>query len=115
MKCIKASTKDYLIIILKSTAFLVLFVIAVFFMKEVWDQYRSKDTGMKQTEKPIFNFPTITVCTSHNTENYRYGEDFNISYFGIILTFPQEKDEYDLHSIRLSCCKSYSIGVNSCN
>ena len=99
MKCTKASIKENLTIILKSIVFLVLFVIAVFFMKEVWDQFRSKDTGMKQIEKPIFDFPTITICTSHNTENYRYGEDFNISYFDIVLTFSQGKDEHDLHSI----------------
>ena len=98
MKCTQASPKENLTIILKSIIFLVLFVISVFFMKEVWYQFRSKDTGMKQIEKPIFDFPTITICTSHNTENYRYGEDFNISYSDIILTFPPE-DEHDLRSI----------------
>ena len=100
MKCTQASPKENLTIILKCIIFLVLFVISVFFMKEVWYQFRSKDTGMKQTEKPIFDFPTITICTSHNTENYIYGEDFNISYSDVILTFPPEADEHDLHSIR---------------
>ena len=98
MKCTQASPKENLTIILKSIIFLVLFVISVFFMKEVWFQFRSKDTGMKQTEKPIFDFPTITICTSQNTENYIYGEDFNISYSDIILTFPPKENEYDLHS-----------------
>ena len=98
MKCTKASPKENLTTILKSIIFLVLFVISVFFMKEVWYQFRSKDTGMKQIEKPIFDFPTITICASHNTENYLYGEDFNISYSDIILTFPPKENEYDLHS-----------------
>ena len=102
MKCTKASPKENLTTILKSIIFLVLFVISVFFMKEVWYQFRSKDTGMKQIEKPIFDFPTITICASHNTENYLYGEDFNISYSDIIKhSLPRKMNMIYILAIRM--------------
>ena len=50
-------------------------------MMEVWSQYQSKDSSFKVYEKPITNFPTLTLCTGSDS-NYRYDLDFTIYYDG---------------------------------
>ena len=58
--------------------FLGLWIISFLFMWEVLQKFNTKDTSFKQYEKPITEFPTITLCTpkerfvksvSHRMEN----------------------------------------------
>ena len=43
--------------------FLGLWIISFLFMWEVLQKFNTKDTSFKQYEKPITEFPTITLCT----------------------------------------------------
>ena len=53
---------------------------AIFFMKEVLDQFASNDTSLKQRGIPLTEFPTITFCLKHPSGiPYSYGTDFNVS------------------------------------
>ena len=69
-------------------------------MKEVLVQYQKNDTGMKQNEKPITDHPTLTICLSHDSITYDYGRDFNITYFKTLLSYTEDKIDYDVHEVK---------------
>ena len=81
-------------------------------MKEVLVKYQTNDTGMKQNEKPITEYPTLTICLSHESNNYDYGKDFNITYFRTLLQFTEDKNDYDVHEIKDNDGKSADEMVN---
>ena len=67
-------------------------------MKQVFDQFVSNDTSMKQSEIPIEEYPTITICVKSEYV-WSYQDDFTISWGGVKLTLGTEKemqDEYDI-------------------
>ena len=55
------------------------------FMWEVWDKFISGKSSFTQSEEPINELPTITMCFSSNGKfdgdsEYQYALDFKISY-----------------------------------
>ena len=59
--------------------FLGLWIISFLFMWEVLQKFNTKDTSFKQYEKPITEFPTITLCTPKESD-YDYYSDYNYDY-----------------------------------
>ena len=51
--------------------------LSMHFTREVFEKFSSKDTSFKISKEHIQEHPTITICF---TENYEYGQDFNISH-----------------------------------
>ena len=47
-----------------------LWAISFFVVKEVWDQWLTKETGIKQSEDKIEEPPTTTICFKNRTESW---------------------------------------------
>ena len=60
--------------------FLALSIVAIVFMKEVINQYASNAKSFKQSEVPIAEYPTITICFLNKEVSYEYGSHFKIWY-----------------------------------
>ena len=79
-------TQEDLLKVLEWLLFITLFIIAIFFMKEVLIQYNSGDTSFKQYESAITEHPTITLClndkflSNYSWYEHTYGIDVNIYY-----------------------------------
>ena len=79
-------TQENLLKVLEWLLFITLFIIAIFFMKEVLIQYNSGDTSFKQFESAITEYPTITLClndkflSNYSWYEHTYGIDVNIYY-----------------------------------
>ena len=57
--------------------FLILFLISIPFLSQIFNQFFSESSTFKQSEEPIKEFPTITICTPYTS--FKYGVDLNIS------------------------------------
>ena len=66
---------------------------AIFFTKEVFIEFASNDTSMKQNEVDLLEVPTITICFKDN-EDYVYGVDLNISVDHAILDMADKDSDY---------------------
>ena len=86
--------KDKFIDVFLCMSFLALSIVAIFFMKEVINQYASNDTGLKQSEINITQYPAVTICLKGNV-TYDYGPDFTISLGDFKLKLGD--DEYEVH------------------
>ena len=73
--------------------FIGLSVLAMFFMKEVLNQYASNDTSMKQNDVPIFEIPAVTICFKDH-KDYQYGIDLNITVGDAILDLYERNSSY---------------------
>ena len=47
-----------------------LWAVSIFVVKEVWDQWLTKETGIKQSEDNIEEAPTTTICFKNRTESW---------------------------------------------
>ena len=47
-----------------------LWAISIFVVKEFWDQWLTKETGIKQSEDNIEEAPTTTICFKNRTESW---------------------------------------------
>lgn len=54
---------------LEWVSYIGLWVLSIFVVKEVWDQWLTKETGIKQYEIPTRESPTITICFKNRTES----------------------------------------------
>ena len=71
-------------------------ILAMWFMKEVFIQFASNDTSMKQNEVELVENPTITICFKDG-KDYKYGVDVNISIAGVNLVL--EDRDYDYENV----------------
>ena len=71
-------------------------ILAMWFMKEVFIQFASNDTSMKQNEVELVENPTITICFKDG-KDYKYGVDVNISIAGVNLVL--EDRDYDYQNV----------------
>ena len=71
-------------------------ILAIWFMKEVFIQFASNDTSMKQNEVELVENPTITICFKDG-KDYKYGVDVNISIAGVNLVL--EDHDYDYENV----------------
>ena len=71
-------------------------ILAMWFMKEVFIQFASNDTSMKQNEVELVENPTITICFKDG-KDYKYGFDVNISIAGVNLVL--EDRDYDYENV----------------
>ena len=71
-------------------------ILAIWFMKEVFIQFASNDTSMKQNEVELVENPTITICFKDG-KDYKYGVDVNISIAGVNLVL--EDRDYDYENV----------------
>ena len=69
-------------------------ILAMWFMKEVFIQFASNDTSMKQNEVDLVENPTITICFKDG-KDYKYGVDVNISIAGINLVLEDCDNDYE--------------------
>ena len=70
----------------KVVTFCFLCSIAIYISLNVFQQFISESSTFKQFEAPIDEYPTITLCMSGSqTENFKYGIDFNITYNDVII------------------------------
>ena len=93
MKVIKKNT---LIDLFQYLAILALGVVAIFFMKEVINQFASNHTGLKQSEVNITEYPIVTICLKGNV-NFEYGSNFSIFLGDFNLTLADaEFEEYEM-------------------
>ena len=87
--------------LIKFCSFVCLCIIAIFFMKQVIEQFNSNDTSLKMSEVEITHFPTFTICLHHVLKTYRYNEDFTILYNNVNLSkssdFEVEYSEYEFY------------------
>ena len=74
--------KDKFIDVLLCMSFLALSIVAIFFMKEVINQYASNDTGLKQSEMNITQYPAVTICLKF--------QEISLTNTDLILPFPLE-------------------------
>ena len=73
-------------VLLKVVTFSLLCAIAIYISLNVFQQFISESSTFKQFEAPIDEYPTITLCMSGSqTENFKYGIDFNITYNDVII------------------------------
>ena len=63
--------------IIEWTMFICLFIVSVYFMWDVMNKYKSKDTSFKKYKKNLTEYPTIVFSFSP-LWSYDYGVDFNI-------------------------------------
>ena len=93
MKVIKKNT---LIDLFQYLAILALGVVAIFFMKEVINQFASNHTGLKQSEVNITEYPIVTICLKGNI-NFEYGSNFSIFLGNFNLTLADaEFEDYEM-------------------
>ena len=71
-------------------------ILAMWVMKEVFIQFASNDTSMKQNEVELVENPTITICFKDG-KDYKYGVDVNISIAGVNLVL--EDRDYDYENV----------------
>ena len=74
-------------------SFIAFSIIAIYLTEEVIHQFASNDTSLKQTQVPIKEYPTMTICFGKDT-NFEYGTDFKISYRNVELQLGAE-NEYE--------------------
>ena len=48
--------------VIEWSLYIVFSVLAVLFMKDVWDQFQAKETFMAQSLEPMTEFPSLTLC-----------------------------------------------------
>ena len=80
--------------VVKIIVFFGLCMVASFFMQEVFKQFISKDTSLKQNEINITEYPAVTICLKGNL-SFEYGQDFIISLGNIKLKLGD--DEYEVY------------------
>ena len=54
-----------------------LFLLSIPILAQIFSQFISESSTFKQSEEPIKEYPTITICTPQTS--FKYGVDFNIS------------------------------------
>ena len=69
--------KSRMLFTFRIIAILILCAFSVYILQEVFKQFFSESSTFKQTEKPIEEFPTITICTPNS--KLKYGVDLNIT------------------------------------
>ena len=57
--------------------FLILLSLSIPILVQIFSQFFSESSTFKQSEEPIKEFPTITICTPYTS--FKYGVDLNIS------------------------------------
>ena len=74
--------------------FLILLSLSIPILAQIFSQFISESSSFKQSEEPIKEIPTITICTPYT--GLKYGIDLNISIgFYDYVTFIEEgQDEY---------------------
>ena len=70
--------KSRILFIFRCIAVIILCAISVYVLLEVFKQFFSESSTFKQSEKPIEDFPTITICTPNS--KLKYGVDLNITF-----------------------------------
>ena len=73
---------------------------AIFFTKEVFIEFASNDTSMKQNEVDLLEVPAITICFKDD-KNYEYGTDINISVNQAILDISEKDKDYSENLIHI--------------
>ena len=76
---------DILFNIIQWSLYLVFFVLAAFFVKDVLDQYQAKETFMGQSLEPFTELPSLVLCLStkyswsysEKVIKIKYTDDFN--------------------------------------
>ena len=74
-------------------SFILLSIVAIYLTEEVIHQFASNDTSLKQTQVPIMEYPTMTICFGRNS-NFEYGTDFKLSYQNVELQLGAD-NEYE--------------------
>ena len=69
--------RNRILIPCEAVFFLILFLISIPFLSQIFNQFFSESSTFKQSEEPIKEFPTITICTPYTS--FKYGVDLNIS------------------------------------
>ena len=70
----------------KVVTFCLLCAIAIYISLNVFQQFLSESSTFRQSEVPIEEYPTITLCMpGSKPEHFKYGIDFNITYNDLIL------------------------------
>ena len=72
---------------------LILFSLSVPILAEILSQFISESSSFKQSEEPIKEFPTITICTPYTS--FKYGVDLNISMWIYDYMMLIEEGEYE--------------------
>ena len=72
---------------------LVLFSLSLPILAQLFSQFISESSSFKQSEEPIKEFPTITICTPYT--NFKYGVDLNISMWIYDYMMLIEEGEYE--------------------
>ena len=85
--------KDRFIDVLLCMSFLALSIVAIFFMKEVINQYASNDTGLKQSEMNITQYPAVTICLKF--------QEISLTNTDLILSFPLEISNWSLVTMNM--------------
>ena len=57
--------------------FLILLALSIPILAQIFSQFFSESSTFKQSEEPIKEFPTITICTPYTS--FEYGVNLNIS------------------------------------
>ena len=73
------NTINFLIRILECLAFISFSSVSVFFIKDVWINFKSDMTSMSWQESPILEQPVLLIGYE-GFDDYEYGVDVNISY-----------------------------------
>ena len=72
---------------------LVLFSLSLPILAQIFSQFISESSSFKQSEEPIKEFPTITICTPYTS--FKYGVDLNISMWIYDYMMLIEEGEYE--------------------
>ena len=73
--------RNLLKVLFKVVIFLLLCAIAIYISLNVFQQFISESSTFKQSEAPIEEYPTITICMPGSQNGFlKYGIDFNITY-----------------------------------
>ena len=80
--------------VVKIILLIILFLLSIPILAQIFSQFISESSSFKQSEEPIKEIPTITICTPYT--GLKYGIDLNISIgFYDYVTFIEEgQDEY---------------------
>ena len=79
-------------------------------MKEGIAQFSSKDTSFKESEEPIREFPTLTICFKHEgREDKKYFFAMYLCYLGDVLAMPWRC----LENVSILFCHESSLIVGS--
>ena len=70
-------TRDKLLFAFNVILFLILLSLSIPVVSQIFSQFFSESSTFMQSEQPIKEFPTITICTPYTS--FEYGVDLNIS------------------------------------